>query len=102
MRLRVSVQELLLLFIVVRALIFGDQTDGWPSLVSIILFVSGVQLLCIGIIGKYIGKIFLETKKRPIYTKKPKKNKKMVFTIFFLISRLNIYCIFREVSGSIK
>lgn len=58
---------LALLFIVIRALIFGDPTSGWPSLVSIILFISGLQLLCLGIIGKYIGKIFLETKNRPLY-----------------------------------
>ncbi|EOT29637.1 glycosyltransferase family 2 protein [Enterococcus saccharolyticus] len=64
-----------LLFIVFRALIFGDHTEGWPSLVSIILFVSGIQLLCIGIIGKYIGKIFLETKKRPIYIVKETEEK---------------------------
>lgn len=56
-----------LLFIVIRALLFGDPTAGWPSLVSIVLFVGGLQLLCIGIIGKYIGKIFMETKRRPIY-----------------------------------
>ena len=56
-----------LVFIVLRALIFGDATSGWPSLVSIILFISGLQLLSLGIIGKYLGKIFLETKKRPLY-----------------------------------
>lgn len=56
-----------LVFIVIRALVFGDPTSGWPSLVSILLFVSGLQLLCVGIIGKYIGKIFLETKRRPVY-----------------------------------
>lgn len=56
-----------LIFIIMRALIFGDPTSGWPSLVSIVLFVGGLQLLFLGIIGKYIGKIFLETKKRPIY-----------------------------------
>lgn len=56
-----------LIFIVIRALLFGDPTSGWPSLVSIILFMGGIQLLFLGIIGKYIGKIFLETKKRPIY-----------------------------------
>lgn len=56
-----------LVFIVIRALLYGDPTSGWPSLVSIMLFVGGLQLLCLGIIGKYIGKIFLETKKRPIY-----------------------------------
>ena len=56
-----------LVFIIVRALLFGDPTSGWPSLISVVLFVGGLQLLCLGIIGKYIGKIFLETKKRPIY-----------------------------------
>ncbi|MGM0215637.1 glycosyltransferase family 2 protein [Enterococcus sp. AZ109] len=56
-----------LIFIVFRALLFGDPTSGWPSIVSILLFIGGLQLLSLGIIGKYIGKIFLETKKRPIY-----------------------------------
>lgn len=56
-----------MIFIIVRALLFGDQTTGWPSLVTIILFTGGLQLMSLGIIGKYIGKIFLETKKRPIY-----------------------------------
>jgi len=56
-----------MIFIIIRALIFGDPTAGWPSLVTIILFIGGTQLLALGIIGKYIGKIFLETKKRPIY-----------------------------------
>lgn len=56
-----------LIFIVVRALLYGDPTTGWPSMVSIMLFVGGLQLLCLGIIGKYIGKIFMETKKRPLY-----------------------------------
>ncbi|WP_025730039.1 glycosyltransferase family 2 protein [Atopobacter phocae] len=58
---------LTLIFIVIRALCFGDSVNGWPSLVSFILFLGGIQLLCLGIIGKYIGKIFLETKRRPIY-----------------------------------
>lgn len=56
-----------MLVIIFRTLVQGDPTGGWPSLVCIILFVGGLQLLCLGIIGKYIGKIFLETKKRPIY-----------------------------------
>ncbi|WP_270328091.1 glycosyltransferase family 2 protein [Enterococcus malodoratus] len=64
-----------MLFIIVRALIFGDPTSGWPSLVTIILFIGGVQLLCIGIIGKYIGKIFMETKKRPVYIVKETEKK---------------------------
>lgn len=56
-----------LIVIVIRTLLFGDPTSGWPSMMSIILLLSGVQLLSLGIIGKYIGKIFLETKKRPQY-----------------------------------
>ncbi|OQO71197.1 glucosyl transferase family 2 [Enterococcus villorum] len=56
-----------ILFIILRALFFDDPTAGWPSMVSIILFIGGIQLLCLGIIGKYIGKIFLETKQRPVY-----------------------------------
>lgn len=73
------VSGIAMLFIIVRALLFGDPTAGWPSLVTIILFIGGVQLLCIGIIGKYIGKIFMETKKRPVYiikeTEKSWRNK---------------------------
>jgi len=56
-----------LIFIIVRAAIYGDVTPGWPSLVVIILFIGGLQLFCLGIIGKYIGKIFVETKNRPVY-----------------------------------
>lgn len=63
-----------MVFIIVRALLFGDPTSGWPSLVTIILFIGGIQLLCIGIIGKYIGKIFMETKKRPVYIVKETEN----------------------------
>lgn len=64
-----------MVFIIVRALLFGDATAGWPSLVTIILFIGGIQLLCIGIIGKYIGKIFLETKNRPVYIVKETEKK---------------------------
>ena len=62
----------LIIIVIVRTLIFGDPTSGWPSMVSIILFLGGFQLLTIGILGKYIGKIFMETKKRPIYVIKEK------------------------------
>lgn len=55
------------IFIIVRTLIFGDPTSGWPSLVCIILFVSGVQLFCLGIVGQYLSKTYMEVKKRPIY-----------------------------------
>lgn len=56
-----------LIFIVLRALLFGDPTTGWPSLASIVLFMGGLQLLFLGVIGKYIGKIFLETKKNDLF-----------------------------------
>jgi glycosyltransferase involved in cell wall biosynthesis len=60
--------SLIMIFvIIIRTLIFGDPTSGWPSLVCIIFFVSGIQLFCIGIIGQYLSKTYLETKKRPIY-----------------------------------
>lgn len=54
-------------FIIVRKLLFGDPTSGWPSMVCIILFLGGIQLFAIGIIGQYLAKTYLETKKRPIY-----------------------------------
>jgi glycosyltransferase involved in cell wall biosynthesis len=56
-----------IVFIIVRTLVFGDPTSGWPSMVCIIMLVSGVQLLCMGIIGQYMAKTYLETKKRPLY-----------------------------------
>lgn len=58
---------LLAVVVSIRTLIFNDPTSGWTSLVVIILALGGLQLLCLGIIGKYLGKTFLETKKRPIY-----------------------------------
>ncbi len=59
-------------FIIVRRLMFGDAVKGWASLICIMLFIGGIQLLALGIIGKYIAKIFLETKKRPVYIVKEK------------------------------
>ncbi|AUA19289.1 glycosyltransferase family 2 protein [Streptococcus suis] len=60
------------IFVIIRQLIFADPVPGWASLVTVILFLGGIQLLALGIIGKYISKIFLETKKRPIYIVKEK------------------------------
>lgn len=56
-----------LIFIIVRAAIFGDKTSGWPSLVCIILLISGAQFFCMGILGEYLAKTYLEVKRRPIY-----------------------------------
>ena len=57
----------LIIVIVVKTLAFGDPVAGYPSLMCVILFVGGVQLFCMGILGKYLSKTYLETKKRPIY-----------------------------------
>ena len=61
------VSFIMIIVIIVRTLIYGDPTSGWPSLVCIIFFVSGIQLFCLGIIGQYLSKTYLETKKRSIY-----------------------------------
>ena len=54
-------------FIIVRTLIFNDPTSGWPSLVCIITLIGGIQIFCVGIVGEYLSKIYLETKNRPVY-----------------------------------
>ena len=56
-----------IIFIIVKTLVYGDPTAGWPSMACIIVFVSGIQLFTIGIIGQYLSKTYLEVKKRPIY-----------------------------------
>ena len=60
-------------YILASTLFFGNQTDGWPTLVLLIVGFSGLQLLCLGLLGKYIGKIFIESKHRPMYIIKEKK-----------------------------
>lgn len=64
---------LFIIFIIVRKVLFGDPTADWPSLVCIILFVSGIQLFCTGILGQYLAKVYLETKQRPLYIAKDEK-----------------------------
>ncbi|MBQ4482907.1 MAG: glycosyltransferase family 2 protein [Lachnospiraceae bacterium] len=56
-----------IIFIIVKKLVFGDPTGGWSSMVCIILLVAGIQLFCIGVMGQYLAKTYLETKQRPIY-----------------------------------
>lgn len=65
-----AIAFLFLIFVVIRAGFFGDPVAGWPSLVCIISFLSGIQLLGIGVVGMYLSKTYLETKHRPIYIKK--------------------------------
>ena len=62
-----AISLIMTIFVFVRALLYQDPVQGWPSLVCIILFIGGVQLFCIGIIGQYISKMYIETKKRPHY-----------------------------------
>lgn len=63
-----------LIFVIVRKIITPSSSIfGWASLVSIILLIGGIQLLCLGIIGHYVGRIYLQVKNRPIYIVKEKK-----------------------------
>ena len=57
----------LILVIIIKTLVYGDPTSGWPSMVCIMFFVSGIQLFSLGIIGQYLSKTYLEVKNRPIY-----------------------------------
>ena len=57
----------MIIMVIIRTLVFGDPTAGWPSLVCIILLLSGIQMLGIGILGQYMARTYLETKHRPIY-----------------------------------
>lgn len=56
-----------IVFIILRRLIFGDPVAGWASTVTIVLFLGGIQLFCMGILGQYLAKTYLETKNRPVY-----------------------------------
>ncbi len=57
----------MILVVIAKTLILGDPVGGWPSLACIILMLGGLQLLCMGIMGRYLAKAYLETKHRPIY-----------------------------------
>ncbi len=61
---------IMIIVIIVRTLVFGDPTAGWPSMVCIILLIGGIQLFCMGILGEYLAKTYLEIKRRPIYVMK--------------------------------
>lgn len=58
---------LMVIYIVIKTMLYGNAVGGWPSLACMIVFMGGVQLLCIGILGQYLAKTYLETKHRPIY-----------------------------------
>lgn len=57
----------MIVFVIVRKIMFGDPVSGWPSLVCIILLTSGIQFFCTGILGQYLVKTYMEVKRRPIY-----------------------------------
>ncbi len=61
---------IMIVVIVIKTMIFGDPTSGWPSLVCIICLIGGVQLFCTGILGQYLARTYLETKHRPVYVVK--------------------------------
>lgn len=68
---------ILIIFIIVKTLVWGDPVGGWPSMACIMFFVGGIQLFCTGIIGEYLAKTYLETKHRPVYiVKETEKNLK--------------------------
>ncbi|MBQ7587607.1 MAG: glycosyltransferase family 2 protein [Lachnospiraceae bacterium] len=64
---------IMIVFIIIRTLIYGDPTSGWPSMICIMVFMGGVQLFCIGLVGEYLAKTYLETKNRPIYIAREKE-----------------------------
>jgi hypothetical protein len=53
--------------LIVRQLLWGGSDSGWSSLVCILLFITGIQLFCTGIVGQYLSRTYLETKRRPLY-----------------------------------
>ena len=70
------VAAIAIIFIIVRQLLYGGSAFGWPSLVCIIMFLGGIQLLCMGILGSYLAKTYLEVKNRPIYICKETNTRK--------------------------
>ncbi|WP_439001744.1 glycosyltransferase family 2 protein [Pediococcus damnosus] len=67
------VSVIAVIFIIIRTLFFGATTAGWPSLAAIILFIGGIQLFCLGILGNYVGRTYSESKHRPVYVVSEKK-----------------------------
>ena len=58
---------LYMVYVFIKTLVVGEAVQGFPTIVILILFLGGVQLISLGIIGEYLGKVFIETKRRPVY-----------------------------------
>ena len=69
-----------MLFVVFKALVFGDPVAGYPTLLTVILFLGGVQMLSLGIIGEYLGRVFNESKRRPLYLVSECNGKQVTYT----------------------
>lgn len=68
---------LYMIYVIIKTLVFGEDVAGFPTLLCIILFLGGFQLICLGIIGEYLGRIFNETKNRPVYIAKEYNGEKV-------------------------
>ena len=62
-----AVSFVMLLFVIIRRICFGDPVAGWASMICVMIFIGGIQLFCMGVMGQYIAKTYMETKKRPHY-----------------------------------
>lgn len=67
-----------MVWVIVKTLIFGNPIEGYPSLMTVILFIGGIQLISLGIIGEYLGRVFNETKRRPLYFVNEYNNHKVI------------------------
>ena len=79
--LAVSLLAISYMFVVlINALLYGDPVAGYPTLMTVMLFLGGVQLLSLGIIGEYLSRVFMESKQRPIYLVAEADGKKILYT----------------------